>query len=262
MKRQIAIILVSPENPDNIGAVSRAMKNMGLTDLRLVNPPAGWKSKGKKLAMSAQDVLKSAKAYKNLSNAIADAGMVVGTTRRRGPRRGAFMDFQKGIEKIKRTSENQQTAILFGKESKGLDNRSLSRCDWVLSIPSDEAYPSLNLAQAVMVIAFSLYMENSQKLEIPSKVFRLCEKKEIEEVLACFEQALRALEYDKGKRLIERILNTFGGIFKRNGMLEPEAQMFKGLSRTILLKLKKAEEKNKKDDKIPLTKGTLWTAKA
>lgn len=250
MKRQIAIILVSPENPDNIGAVARAMKNMGLSDLRLVSPPSQWKIKGKKLAMSAQDVLKAAKTYETLPAAIADAGMVVGTTRRRGPRRGAFVDFEKGIGKLKAVSKSQQAAILFGKESKGLDNQSLKLCDWVLSIPSDEAYPSLNLSQAVMVIAFSLYMENSERLEVPSKVFRVCEKQEIDEVLGCFEQALRALDYDKGKMLIPRILTTFGGIFKRNGMLEPEAQMFKGLSRTILSKLKKAEEKRQKDVKI------------
>src|SRR3989338_5776319 len=130
MKRQIAMTLVSPENPDNIGAVARAMKNMGLRDLRLVNPPAGWKAKGRKMAMSAGDVLASAQTYRTVSKAIADSRRVVGTTRRKGPRRGTFMDFKKGIQQIRKISSNQPVSILFGKESKGLDNESLALCDW------------------------------------------------------------------------------------------------------------------------------------
>jgi tRNA/rRNA methyltransferase len=250
MKRLIAIVLVSPENPDNIGAVARAMKNMGLADLRLVKPPKAWKRKGRKMAMSARDVLEAAQDFKTLEDALSDIQVVVGTTRRRGPRRGAFVDYQKGIDQIKQNARHQRTAILFGKESKGLDNVSLSRCDWVLSIPSDSAYPSLNLAQAVMVTAFSLYEEKAAAAP-PSKPLRFCEKSELEGAMEHFRMALIALDYDKGERLVERILTTLRGVFKRNGMLESEAQMLKGLSRTIRMKLKKAEEKAQKDDKIP-----------
>ena len=236
----VSITLVSPENPDNIGAVARAMKNMGLRDLRLVNPPSDWKTKGRKLAMAATDVLESAKTYRTVSDAVHDARMVVGTTRRKGPRRGTFVDFQEGIQKIRKTSRSQCLSILFGKESKGLDNKTLAFCDWVLSIPSDEAYPSLNLSQAVMVIVFSLFEETQSKKEgAGKKPLFFCQKREIEETLTHFERALRVLDYGRGKGLIPRILTTLGGVFKRNGMLEPEAQMIKGLSRTIINKLSK-----------------------
>lgn len=239
MSLRISIILVSPENPDNIGAVARAMKNMGLRDLRLVLPPSDWKVKGRKLAMSAGDVLGSAQTYKRLREAVADARFVVGTTRRLGPRRGLFVGFQKGIQKIRLVSHRQRVAILFGKESKGLDNQALALCDWVLSIPADDAYPSLNLAQAVMVVAFSLFVEKNPK-RLLTPIF--CTKRDTEDVLEHFRRALQALDYDQGKGLIERILATLHGIFKRNGMREPEAQMMKGLARTIIGKLRKSKK--------------------
>ena len=65
-KENIAVILVSPENPDNIGAVARAVKNMGFVDLRLVNPPRNWRTKAKKMAVSAEDILKNGKEFSSL----------------------------------------------------------------------------------------------------------------------------------------------------------------------------------------------------
>lgn len=245
MTPQIAIILVSPENPDNIGAVARAMKNMGLSDLVLVQPPAYWKRKGRKMAMSAKDVLQSAQVFKSLPAAVRKTHLVVGTTRRQGPWRGQFLDFEKGIQKIQHISQDQPVAVLFGKESKGLDNESLALCDFVLSIPSDDLYPSLNLAQAVMVIAFSLFKGRATPKKASSKARAtslLVSKQEIQEVLAHFEKALVALDYDKGNRLIERILTVMHGIFKRNGMQQSESQMLKGLSRTIVEKLKNSDK--------------------
>ncbi len=234
MNPLLAIILVEPENPDNIGAVARAMKNMGLSDLRLVSPPKQWKAKGKKLAMSAEDTLFSAKVFKSVSKAVEDACLVVGTTRRTGAKRGKFLDFKKGITHLKRFSLSQQAAVLFGKESKGLDNESMSYCDWMISIPSDEQYPSLNLSQAVMVVAFSLFQLSVPKTPKKEEI-TFCNKQEIKETLRHFEKALKALNYEKlGDPLLERIVANFHGIFKRNGMLPAEAQMIKGLARRIV----------------------------
>jgi len=151
----ISILLVEPENPDNIGAVARAMKNMGLRDLRLVCPPRLWKSKGKKMAVSAYDVLQKAHVFKSVEEAVSDSHLVIGTTRRGGPRRGSFLKFEETLEKIKKTKASHRVTLMFGKESKGLDNPSLNRCDWVTTIPVHPDMPSINLAQAVMIFAFS-----------------------------------------------------------------------------------------------------------
>lgn len=237
----ISIILVEPENPDNIGAVARAMKNMGLSDLRLVKPPRGWKSKGKKLAMSAVDLLSRAVVYKTVPAALGDCHWTVGTTRRVGPRRGSFLTFRETIEQISKKSEtSQRVGILFGKESKGLDNESLALCDISLSIPSSDDYPSLNLSQAVMVIAFSLFEAGGLGHKPYSRqglVFY--NQEQIAETMEHWKLGLEALGYNEGKGLLARVLTTMRGIFKRGGMLEEEAQMLKGLSRTIRNRIKR-----------------------
>jgi tRNA/rRNA methyltransferase len=231
----IAVILVSPENPDNIGAVARAVKNMGFSDLRLVKPPRGWRVKARKMAMAAGDILKDAKAFSSLREAVLDLGLVIGTTRRGGGHRGIFLSFDKAITGICRNSLNQKTGIVFGRESKGLANEDSDLCDHLVTIPTGPAYPSLNLAQAVMVMLFALSRESSNRhaaTSVPDG--RALNRKEIEIAITHFEEALRALDYKKGgANLLPRILKTMRGLIKRAGLLEPEAQMIKGLSRRI-----------------------------
>lgn len=234
MNPRISIILVAPESAGNIGAVARAMKNTGLRDLRLVNPPAQWKAKGKMMAMSAYDLLEKAVVYKTVKEAIADAALVVGTTRRKGPKRGNFSSFEDGIKTLGQFSKKQRVAVLFGKESKGLDNASLKLCDWALTIPSDPAYPSLNLAQAVMVVSFSIYREKPDPgiLEEPKE---LLSKEEVFTVLERFREALDALSYgnEGAGDVIDRIVATLHGLLKRSGLMKHEAHMFKGFTRRI-----------------------------
>lgn len=231
-KEKIAIILVSPENPDNIGAAARAVKNMGFSDLRLVTPPTPWRKKAKKMAMSANDILEKAGEFSSLGEAVHDLGLVAGTTRRAGGHRGAFLPFNRAISKIRRVSQRQKVGIVFGRESKGLANEDSALCDHLVSIPTGTAYPSLNLAQAVMVMLFAFSWSRSAKETVSYE--RALNKKEVEITIAHFEQALKALGYKRGgSDLLPRILKTLRGLIKRNGLLEPEAQMIKGLSRRI-----------------------------
>ncbi len=188
------------------------------------------------MAVSAVDILKNAKSYPSLSKAVADSFWVIGTTRRKGQRRGNFLGFEEAVTSIKQKSKKGRVAIIFGKESKGLDNESLGMCDATVTIPSHKAYPSLNLAQAVMIVVFSIFSNSPQKNEeSESEGARLCKKEEVLITLQHFKKALIALNYDKpGDRLLERILTAFHGIFKRGGMLEIESQMIKGISRRIV----------------------------
>lgn len=231
-KEKIAILLASPENPDNIGAVARAIKNMGFSDLRLVKPPKGWRVKSKKLAVSAEDILKQAKVFPSLKDAVCDLGLVVGTSRRDGGHRGSFLPFDTAIARIRKTSSVQKIGIVFGRESKGLSNDESARCDHLVTIPTGAVYPSLNLAQAVMVMLFALTWQKRKEVAPASE--RTLNKREIEVAVTHFEQALQALGYSRGGAdLLPRILKTLRGLIKRAGFLEPEAQMIKGLSRRI-----------------------------
>lgn len=228
----IAVILVGPENPDNLGAVARALKNTGFQDLRLVRPPRNWRRQGKKMAMSAADVLKSGETFPSLAAATEDRNLVIGATRRGGAGRGFFSSFRKTITKIRKTSAQRKIGIVFGCESKGLANKDIGLCDQLFTIPASSRYPSFNLAQAVMVVLFTLSLspEAGQKEESG----RLLNKKETKIVLEHLDAALKALGYRRGGNdLLPRILGTMTGLFKRSGLLEPEAQMFKGLSRRI-----------------------------
>ncbi len=234
---KIVIILVEPENPDNIGAVARAMKNMGLSTLRLVKPPKSWKKNGKKMSMSAYDVLEAAEEFADLESAVEDLYLLVGTTRRHGPKRGTFILFKEAIRKIKKISKTKPIGILFGKESKGLDNHSLKLCDWVTSIPANPVYPSVNLAQSVMIFAFTLFADTAQAKVVFETKLPYVSQKEIQDVLKCLRPALIALNYEQeGRGVTERILATLHRLFKRSGVIQSEAQMFKGFSRRIVEK--------------------------
>ena len=231
-KEKISILLVSPENPDNIGAAARAIKNMGFSELRLVAPPLKWQTKAKMMAVSADDVLEQAKVFPTLQTAIQDLGLVIGTTRRGGGHRGAFLPFDQAISKVRGGSSHQKIGIVFGRESKGLANEDSALCDLLVTIPTGQAYPSLNLAQAVMVLLFALSWGRRATPKTTSE--RALNKKEIEATIAHFETALKVLGYKKGGAdLLPRILQTLRGLIKRAGLLEPEAQMIKGLSRKI-----------------------------
>ncbi|MFH1208501.1 MAG: RNA methyltransferase [Candidatus Omnitrophota bacterium] len=235
-KENIAIILVFPENPDNVGAAARAVKNMGFSNLRLVGPPRSWRTQAKKMAVSAENILRKGKEYASLQDAIQDLELVIGTTRRSGGHRGTFLSFDQAVAKIRGSSRRQKVGVVFGRESKGLANEESALCDHLVTIPTGSSYPSLNLAQAVMVTLFTLCRD--RRLEKTVSHERVLNKKEIEGAIAYFEEALKALGYKKGGAdLLPRILRTLRGLIKRGGLLEPEAQMIKGLSRKIREKI-------------------------
>lgn len=252
MNANTVILLVEPENPDNIGAVCRAMKNMGLFQLRLVKPPMGWRKKAEKMAMHSHDVLKKAVVYKTAVAAVEDCQLVIGTSRRGGPKRGFAISFSKAIQKIKKTRLKYRVTVMFGKESKGLDNDSLDLCDWVAAIPTYSGCPSINLAQSVMIMAFSLYEETegrprftdrktAEEKEMPLEAY--LPKKEWDITLDHLEKALTKLGYVRDRnRTVPRIRASFNRLFKRSGLLASEAQMFKGLARRILERTTGADE--------------------
>lgn len=235
MNSSIAIVLVETENPDNIGAAARAMKNMGLTDLRLVKPPAHWKKKGKKMAMSAYDVLKSARVFKKLSDAVSDTHFVLATTRRKGRKRGRSLGFEDALQKIRAAAASgKKPAVVFGRESKGLSNEQLFSCDWVTTFPVHPVYPSINLAQAVMIVAFSWFIKSGVKIQ--TQEIPVISKTEMETALEAFNRAVNALGYKP--EVSGRVQKTFRALVKRSGLLPSEAQMLKGLSRRVRERIK------------------------
>jgi tRNA/rRNA methyltransferase len=150
-----AVILSHPQMGENIGAAARAMKNFGLTELRLVAPQCRWPSeRAEALAAGAGDILARAKVYPDIGAALADIRLVLATTARDRDVLREIMTPEAAAKRLRAAErEGLASAILFGGERAGLDNDELSLADSVITIPTAE-FSSLNLGQAVLLVGY------------------------------------------------------------------------------------------------------------
>jgi tRNA/rRNA methyltransferase len=152
----IAIILVEPQSPGNVGMVCRAMKNMGLSTLRLVNPCPIDHPEALKFAVSAKDLLDTAEIYPDLGAALSDTQLSVATTRRHGKYRQEICSPKEIVARIAADSGRNRSAIVFGREDSGLTTAEVSLCRWQATIPTFGDYGSLNLSQAVLIFCYEI----------------------------------------------------------------------------------------------------------
>jgi len=155
---KFAFVLYRPQSAGNIGAVARALKNMGFDDLRLVGRGPLNDRDAVKMAVHADDILANATVYPNLADALADCSLAIGTTSRRGGYRSRATPLRAAAAELDALAGANKIAIVFGREDRGLTNRELKLCHRLVTIPTAPEYPSLNLAQAVMVVAYELMM--------------------------------------------------------------------------------------------------------
>jgi len=171
----ISIILVEPQGAGNIGSCARALKNMGLKHLVLVKPVEFMVDEGFKMAVDARGILEKAEICSTLEEALKGVSLSVGTTRRKGKLRKPLYSISSVALKVSSLSEKNKVAFVFGREDKGLLTKELKLCTLVSYIPANEKFPSLNLAQAVMLTCYELFLASS-----------LAEKEE-QPILAKFE---------------------------------------------------------------------------
>jgi tRNA (cytidine32/uridine32-2'-O)-methyltransferase len=152
----IRIVLVGTTHPGNIGASARAMKNMGVTDLALVNPRYFPHEEATARASGAADVLESAQVFASLAEAVADCVYVVGASARARAINWPCMEPRASAAKLHAESRRGPVAAVFGPEKSGLSNTDLDLCDALLTIPTDPRFSSLNLAMAVQVVTYEL----------------------------------------------------------------------------------------------------------
>ncbi|MET0744054.1 MAG: RNA methyltransferase [Microvirga sp.] len=153
---QPVIILVEPQMAENIGMAARAMANFGLSTLRLVAPRNGWPRKGSHSAASgASHILDGATLHASVREAVADLNYVFATTaRERGQMKRVLGPDAAMDDACRRTASGQRVGILFGRERTGLENDEISLSDAIVTFPVDKAFSSLNLAQAVLLVAY------------------------------------------------------------------------------------------------------------
>lgn len=154
----IYFVLVEPTHPGNIGATARALKNMGLRRLSLVNPRRYPSADATARASGADDLLAAARVHPSLDDALRDCGLVIGASARLRTIAWPQLGARECAGVIAAEAQRQRVAILFGREHSGLTNAELDRCHYLLHIPCNAAYPSLNLAAAVQIVAYELLM--------------------------------------------------------------------------------------------------------
>jgi TrmH family RNA methyltransferase len=161
------IVLVGTSHPGNIGASARAMKAMGLGELRLVAPLAFPHSEATARAVDAADLLESCRIYVDLAAAIADIDLVIGTSARMrhldwpqlSPRAAASLLVER---------DAQSAAVVFGSEQSGLSNRELDLCQYLITVPTSPEFSSLNLAQAVQICAYEIFLARGDIARSPT----------------------------------------------------------------------------------------------
>ena len=154
----VRVVLVGPIYGGNVGSVCRAMANMGLTDLAVAAPRPLNMDEARMMACHATEVLDSRTEFESLAEAVADCGLVVGATARRGLYRQHAKPPREWAESILAAAERGRAAIVFGREDNGLSNEELAACHHIIQIPTTDEYSSLNVAQAVMVCCYELFV--------------------------------------------------------------------------------------------------------
>ena len=164
LNKQVKIILIETSNSGNIGSVLRAMKTMGFKNLCLVNPKKFPSDEVKALAANAKDMIDDVVVIDTLDKALSDIDFVVGTSSRIRKVPWPNEPLNTVAPQINKIIESKtNVGILFGREDRGLTNDELQRCNLHMHIPANEEYPVLNLAMAVQVVCYQIYIDSLSK---------------------------------------------------------------------------------------------------
>lgn len=169
MLDNVRIVLVEPAAPGNIGSTARVMKNLGLSQLTLVNPGAWDTPEARAMAHASGEILDTCRVVADLPAAIADCHLVVGTTHRIGKQRDAIYTPEQIVVKVHPLLAQQQIALVFGREKDGLWQDELLYCQHLVRFPSAVSYPSFNLSHAVLLFAYELFKTTSLPVAASSR---------------------------------------------------------------------------------------------
>lgn len=245
-KDNVSFVLVEPQEPGNIGASARAMKNMGFDKLEIVNPPDMGSYEARAFAHSAEDVLESAIVREDLKTAIDDKAFVIGTSRRFGKKRGLMFNIEDSAVRIREIARKNRVAILFGREDKGLSNQEVDQCAFLVSIPTSKKAPSINLSQSVMLMAYELFKAEYRVApkELKTRKTRMVvqdadepfvSKAEMDFLLERTSAAMKLIGYYGKKE--ETLMRNLRHMIGRVGITDWELQLMHGVCSQIEGKL-------------------------
>lgn len=226
----IYIVLVEPIYAGNIGAVARAMKNMGLERLALVNPGAAIDLEAYRMSAGADDILRAAPVYPSLREALAETNLAIATTARSGKRRRRTLTPRHMAAKLSDLTEVNRVAVVFGPEDRGLKNEDLALCQWLVTIPANPRFNSLNLAQAVMIVCYELWLASAQAPE--EAPLQLASINRLEAMYDHLEATLLRIGF-LHQNNPERMMYSLRRIFGRAGLEERDVRIIRGICRQL-----------------------------
>ena len=238
MLGRIRVVLVRPRRGGNVGSVARAMKNMGLGDLVVVAPRTKVGRVGDRMAAHARDVLARRRTVSTLAQAVEDAELVVALSGRVSDAR--VLTPRAVAPEILAAAEKGRVALVFGPEDHGLANADLDLCQRQVRIPTADAYGSLNLAQAVLVMTYELLVA-ADPVRAPRPVTgrdrrraeaaRPARSDEREAIIEHLAATLRAVGFLKPEN--PQVLRDVRSLFARAGLTQRDVQVWRGIARQV-----------------------------
>ncbi|MFO7893405.1 MAG: TrmJ/YjtD family RNA methyltransferase [Longimicrobiales bacterium] len=235
LAENVVIVLAEPQDRVNIGGAIRAMMNTGLRRLRLVNPAEWDEYRLEGIAHGSELVRDRVEFFDSLEAATADAVEVVGTTARRRAMRHQWEHPRDGAEEMLALARDQRgpICVVFGREDIGLTNEQLDQCDRLWTVPTDPERPSLNLAQAVLLVCYEFWLEgpgSEKPLPRPRRDAPPATTAHLGEVFEHVDRHLRSINFYRGGKNPEAVLRTLRAIVRRAGVDEREAELIRAIS--------------------------------
>ncbi len=231
--KNIFFILCRPQLGENIGFAARALKNFNLTNLRLVKPRCTWpNSKALATAVGAKNVLQSSKIYQSIDKSIGDLDMVFATTSRQrkvNKKIISLMDFTKKIKK------NKKIGIVFGAESSGLSNDEINCADYLVTIPTNKNFSSLNLSHSLILFCFEIFKYYSKKNFKFTSAYKstLATKSEVNKFLTFIIKGLDKKGFLQPSHKRQSMIRNIHNIFHRLNLSEQEIRILLGIFTTL-----------------------------
>mgnify|MGYP006280465619 FL=1 len=235
-------VMVETSHPGNVGSAARALKTMGFDDLRLINPKVrnmAQEPEAIALASGASDILAKSQENSSLKSAVQDCSLVLGLSSRDREFGPPALDWRQARTLIMQSLQNKQpVALIFGPERTGLDNQHLSLCTHRVWLDANPDYPSLNLAQALMVCAFSLreaLHEESDGLPSSKELIDYADPAAVSAMLDHWRSGLEAIGYldpANPKKLMARLQ----ALFARSRLQKEEIDLLRGIAKQMLLR--------------------------
>jgi len=236
----IRIVLVEPSHPGNIGAVARAMKNMGLERLVLVDPRQFPHSEAIARASGADDVLGSARVVATVAEAVAGCGFIVATTSRTRDQYFRVADVREAAERVLQESQRGPAAVLFGPERAGLTNDQLEAAHLLIRIPASESYPSLNLAMAVQIVAYELFLARGVEIDTAPAAGPLADPVEMEKLYGHLAQVLDEIDFRDRTQGGTHLMARLRRLFQRAALDRNEVNILRGILTAVQSRRRRA----------------------